>query len=178
MAKAALPTTIDKGGLMRRRHWLAQATFLLALAACDDGESNKKKSGGSDGRRTVRSDATNDEAWLEAGSKTPPAQWLATRAGKGSAPATVQEIAELLDTADRRFLESDRMIANRSLQLVAMLREAGIKEDPVDLIQAFTGLPADHEGVRSYTKTCELYFNLRHAGKSQTEALAVLDKEQ
>lgn len=164
----------------RRRDLLILAGLVVGLSACDDSGSDHKKSDGSDGRRVVHGDATHEQNWLEPGAKTSTASWLAARTTKEGdpSPARVQEIGELLDTADRDFLESDRMIANRSLQLVAMLHEAGIEEDPIALIQAFTALPADKEGVRSYTKTCELYFNLRRSGSSQAAALKVLSMEQ
>ncbi len=95
------------------------------------------------------------KTWLEPTDALGPDVWMASReAGSDLAPSSPAVAAwrGLLSDADSRFDETDRMIANRTVQLEGMLREIGVRESAQDILRAFMPLAARAPGVA--TATC------------------------
>lgn len=151
----------------------AIATF--ALVGCsDDGQPEARE------RITApASDEIARKTWLQPNDGTPPDLWLASRdSGRdlsSDAPAVAAWHARLAD-ADERFGETDRMIANRAVQLEAMLGEIGIKESPQEIISGFAAF-ADRGERAGFSDLCQHYYNLRALGLSRETSFAALRAE-
>lgn len=151
------------------------AVIAVALAGCP-GESEPEK------RERVAAPAADGVArktWLQPNDDTVPEVWLASRdAGADLAPnaPAVREWREVLDDADTRFGESDRMIANRAVQLETMLAEIRITQTAREIITDFSTLAG--KGTRSgFSDLCQHYYNLRSRGVDREDALASLRKQ-
>ncbi|MCS0504722.1 exo-alpha-sialidase [Ancylobacter mangrovi] len=147
----------------------------LALAGCPEGGTPERG-------EKVEANATDPVArksWLTPTDATPPALWLASREAGEDLAESAPEVAiwrARLDDADQRFSETERMIANRAVQLSTMLSEIGIEETAEEILANFAPLAAT--GSRSgFSDICQHYFNLRSQGKSRKEALATLRAE-
>jgi hypothetical protein len=106
-----------------------------------------------------------------------PARWLASRQAGRDLPEEdplVMEYARMLATAGRRFREYPRMIANRAVQLEAMLAEKNMPESAPQLIEELTTVPGDTRYVESFGALCQQYFNLRTQGVERQDALKLL----
>ncbi|QIB35758.1 hypothetical protein [Ancylobacter pratisalsi] len=156
------------------RH-LSLVTTALVLAGCPDAGEPER------GERVTEAagDALVRKSWLQPTDATPPARWLASREAGADLAADAPAVAgwrELLDDADQRFGETDRMIANRAAQLEAMLAEINVRETARQLLTDFASLAA--KGSRSgFSDICQHYFNLRSQGMSRRDALAALHAE-
>ncbi|RXF73808.1 hypothetical protein EK403_09005 [Hansschlegelia zhihuaiae] len=108
-----------------------------------------------------------------------PAVWLASReAGHDVAPndPAAVSLRALLDDADARFTESPRMIANRAVQVQAMLAERGVKESAREVIEGLVSI--GHVGERAgFGETCQHYVNARAASGSRVAALEALRRQ-
>jgi hypothetical protein len=144
----------------------------LGLASCSD--------------EAPRSERTQSDAdtigphkvkWLELASPISPAQWLVSRNEDRPRPTSdpeVRRVGELLATAHKRYRESERMIANRSVQVEAMLQQIGLDESAVAVLDGLTGIGGEVGQAEGYGSISQYYFNLRAASVSRTEALATL----
>lgn len=151
----------------------ALACLLLPLlgGGCDDQDEAKREQGSG---RVIQGEATPLGDWLDARSTQSPTTWLVERmaaSGQTITPAEVVALDQALAEADARFLESDRMIVNRSLQLSTMLREIGIDRSPIVIILDFEQAARGHQGALSFTKACELYVNSRRRGLDHAAAM-------
>lgn len=121
-------------------------------------------------------DGLAGKTWIQPTDATPPDQWLASRDAGSDVAATdpgAKEWRGVLDAADERFGETDRMIANRAVQLETMLSEIGIRESAREIIADFSTLAA--KGSRAgFSDLCQHYYNLRVQGMDRTAALAAL----
>ncbi|MCJ8144045.1 hypothetical protein MKI84_14080 [Ancylobacter sp. A5.8] len=151
------------------------AVAAFALAGCSD-EAQPES------RERVTASASNEIArktWLQPTDGTPPGLWLASRDSghdlSPDAPAVAGWHARLAD-ADERFGETDRMIANRAVQLEAMLGEIGIKESAEEIIAGFAAFAG--KGARAgFSDLCQHYYNLRAQGLSREASFAALKAE-
>jgi hypothetical protein len=147
----------------------------FALAGCSD-------EGQKEARERVeapKSDEIARKTWLQPNDGTPPDLWLASRdSGRDLAadtPAVASWHARLAD-ADQRFGETDRMIANRAVQLETMLGEIGIKESADSIIAGFSTFTK--RGARAgFSDLCQHYYNLRVQGLSREASYAALSSE-
>ncbi|MGQ4273734.1 hypothetical protein [Terrihabitans sp. B22-R8] len=118
--------------------------------------------------------------WLQPTDDTAPQLWLASREAGSDLPPNAPAVLAwgvVLDDAGQRFGEAPRMIANRAVQLQAMLIEIDVAETPKEIIDGFSVLAA--KGSRSgFSDICQHYFNLRSQGLSREAALAALRVEQ
>lgn len=122
-------------------------------------------------------DGKADATWLLATDHVDPALWLASReVGRelsASDPA-VARMREALLAARPHFLESDRMLANRTAQTGKMLAEDGRAEDYAGLLKAFANVAAAAGQKQTYGELCQHYYNLRHKGAARDDALRLL----
>ncbi|MGA0561473.1 hypothetical protein ACO2RV_03405 [Ancylobacter sp. VNQ12] len=154
---------------------VAGAGLALVLAGCPS-------EGPPEPRERVASPARNDlagKSWLQPTDSDDPAVWLASRdAGRDVAPnePAVAGWHAILADADERFGETDRMIANRAVQLEAMLREIKVKQSAREIVADFASLAT--KGSRSgFSDLCQHYYNLRVQGRTREAALTTLRRE-
>jgi hypothetical protein len=117
------------------------------------------------------------DVWLRATDRTEPALWLPQREAGGAVgvrePA-VERIRAALLSAQPHFLESDRMLANRTAQVGQMLAADGHAEDFAGLIDSLVEVAAIAGQKQTYGEVCQHYYNLRHSGVKREEALRML----
>lgn len=144
----------------------------LLLAGC--GEEERRDDPGD---AVAPQDNGTTGAWLRATDRIDPAVWLAGREhGRSLAEAdpAVEEMRRALLTARNHFLESERMLANRTAQLGQMLADDGRPEDYVALLGALSKAAAAAGAKQAYGEICQHYFNLRHRGVEREVALGML----
>jgi hypothetical protein len=145
----------------------------LSLSGCGDEAPQSGE------RRHASSEATgaHHAEWLDVSSPISPAQWLASRGEAKPRPASdpeVQRVAAQLSEAHRRYRESERMIANRAVQVSEMLRQIGHGEGATDILDDLTSIGAEVGQTEGFGAISQYYFNLRAASVSRAEALATL----
>jgi len=116
-------------------------------------------------------------SWIRRNDDIDPALWLASKeAGRQLAnndPA-VARVRKAFESGASKYLESDRMIANRTAQLADMLAKDGKPETAADLIEGLSSVVKADYGKETYGELCQFYFILRHNGADQEAALAQL----
>lgn len=155
------------------RALIGAAFAAAALAGCSD---ERGEEGAKETRERVAAPAADDLArrkWLTQTDDSPPELWLASReAGRdlGAKDPAVAGWRDALADAGARFGETDRMIANRAVQLEAMLREIDIEEGAKQILRDFATLAP--KGARAgFSDLCQHYYNLRAQGVGRAEAL-------
>jgi hypothetical protein len=93
------------------------------------------------------------------------------RRGVGDDPA-VARMKQAFRAAASTFLESDRMVANRTAQLAEMLAKDGKPEAAADLVEGLSSAVSAERG--RYDELCQFYFTLRHNGAEREAARAEL----
>jgi hypothetical protein len=114
--------------------------------------------------------------WLGERDTTTPERWLASRQAKSDLDEKDQEVIsmrERLKVAAHRFGDPPRMIANRAVQLEAMLASAGISESAPELIVSLSEI-SEERPREGFGSLCQHYFNLRKQGLDREAALAQL----
>ncbi|MGA0530965.1 hypothetical protein [Hansschlegelia sp. KR7-227] len=162
--------------IKRKSAWLA-FTCIFFLGACDDPAPPAPPAGATAPR--VNAFSIADRRWIDVNDKIAPAVWLASReADRDVAPddPSVAALRGLLGEADLRFTEDPRMIANRAVQVQAMLAERGVKESPRQVIEGLVSIAAPDERA-GFGETCQHYVNARTAGRTRAEALEALRRQ-
>lgn len=124
-------------------------------------------------------EAKSGGPWLSATDKTDPALWLASREVGHEHIAddvTVGRMRAALLAARPHFLETDRMLANRTAQIGKMLAEDGRAEDYAGLLEALSNIAAIAGQKQTYGELCQHYFNLRHKNVTREDALRLLSE--
>jgi hypothetical protein len=117
------------------------------------------------------------DIWLRATDRTEPALWLARReagAEVAEGARVVEQIRAALLLAQAHFLETDRMLANRTAQIGEMLAADGHAEDFARLIKSLVEVAATAGQKQTYGELCQHYYNLRHSGVEREPALQML----
>jgi hypothetical protein len=145
----------------------------LTIAGCGDEAPQSGE------RKAVRGDSagTHRAEWLEVSSPISPAQWLASRGQATVLPVSdpeVQRVATLLVEAHRRYRESERMIANRSVQVSEMLSRIGLDEGAIRILDDLTGIGGEVGQIEGFGAISQYYFNLRAASVPRDEAISTL----
>ncbi|MCK0208495.1 hypothetical protein MWN33_10675 [Starkeya koreensis] len=155
------------------RALIGAAVAAAALAGCSEERSDGRAQ---EPRERVAAPVTDDLArrkWLSPTDDSPPDLWLASReAGRdiGAKDPAVAGWHDALADAGARFGETDRMIANRAVQLETMLREIRIEEGAKQILADFAKLAP--KGARAgFSDLCQHYYNLRAQGVGRAEAL-------
>lgn len=164
-------TRIVKAGL--------PAALSLLLVACGEEERARES-------REMRIDDVIEAAggrtnaiWLRANDHVDPAQWLASReAGRelGATEPAVAKLREAIVLARQHFIESHRMLANRTAQIGKMLADEGEAEDYAGILNALTHVAQAAGQRQTYGELCHHYYNLRHANVSRDHALRLLSQ--
>lgn len=158
---------------------VARAVFGVGLALGLGGCPAESPSDQHERVASAVGDVVARKPWLQPTDPVDPDVWLASRAaGRDVAPSDpdVAIWRALLADADQRFGETDRMLANRAVQLEAMLREIGGSETPREILPDLSSLAA--KGSRSgFSDLCQHYYNLRSQGQTREVALANLKRE-
>lgn len=145
----------------------------LALAGCGDDTPQS-----SERQHAISENSGAQHArWLELSSPISPAQWLTSRGeakGRDHSDSEVQRVAMQLVEAHKRYRESERMIANRSVQVSEMLSQIGINESPVRILDDLTSIGAEVGQTEGFGAISQYYFNLRAASVSRGEAISTL----
>jgi hypothetical protein len=121
--------------------------------------------------------AAYNKDWLELSSAITPAQWLVSRGKKMPAPLgepEVQRVSQQLAAAHKRYRESERMIANRSVQLSDMLRQIGIAETASQVLDDLVSIGGEVGQTEGFGAISQYYFNLRAASTPRADALSTL----
>ena len=122
-------------------------------------------------------DEKSSAIWLRANEHVDPALWLASREAGRELAATdpaVETMREAIVAARAHFLESHRMLANRTAQIGKMLAEDGRAEDYAGILYELAEVAKAAGQTQTYGELCQHYYNLRHKGATREEALAVL----
>ena len=156
----------------RMRVLLAFACLAM-MTACDD-RKRDREIGSSD---VVDANIKAPQSWIPRNDDIDPAIWLASKGARRPLSAddpTVGRVRQAFHAAATRFLESDRMVANRTAQLAEMLAEDGKPEEPAALIEGLASVVDPKRGKETYGELCQFYFTLRHGGADRDAALMQL----
>jgi hypothetical protein len=121
--------------------------------------------------------ALHRATWIKVIDGVKPEQWLASReAGRDLDPydPAVIDMAKVVEVAAKRFRDQPRMIANRAVQLEAMLAEKRISERAPRLIVTLSQIPGAQRSVESFAAITQQYYNLRVEGLGQGPAIDAL----
>jgi hypothetical protein len=170
--------TISRTDPPLKRSLLTIALALSVLvSACGD-ETVSESPGVAPPAAEVQSPA--QLKWLRLTDGIAPEQWLASReAGRQLDlydPAVI-DMHHVLERASARFRDLPRMIANRAVQLEAMLSEKRIAEKAPRLIVSLSQVPGERRYVESFGALTQQYYNLRLEGFSRAEALEALKRQ-
>lgn len=159
---------------------LAAGLVLIAcgpwLASCED-DAPQAKDKPAAAENSAPQSAAHQEKWLQPSSKITPAQWMASRTLPEVKPlhdAEVKRIASNLDAANKIYRESERMIANRAVQLEDMLKDIGVDEQAADVLDGLTRVAGEIGQTEGFGAVSQHYFNLRANRIDRADALATL----
>lgn len=145
--------------------------LLAALAGCSEEPSEPPRN------TAERSGLTKDNdkaAWLGVHDDDVPEEWLIARDGKALTDA--KSLRTELAKAAYIFKESDRMIANRAVQLEGMLKAIGGQESAIGLITQLTEAADGEIHSEGFGAIGQHYVNLRRTGLNQQQALSEIMK--
>jgi hypothetical protein len=128
---------------------------------------------------TSSAEAAHAVDWLDVDTALSPEQWLASRGEPALRPANDPEVVRvksLLSDAHRVYRESQRMIANRTVQIEAMLRAKGGQDRAIGVLEDLASIPGEVGQTEGYGAIGQHYVNLRGEGLGREDALAALSK--
>lgn len=161
---------------MRSARMLAAVMVTLTMAACGDPAPPEPEAPAPQATKP----AIREMKWIRVTDGIAPELWLASReAGNDLEPddPAVGNMARILEVAAFRFRDHMRMIANRAVQLEAMLAEKGIAERAPRLIVILSQVPGPQRSVESFASLTQQYYNLRLTGLGQGPAIDALRRE-
>lgn len=152
---------------------IAALALSAVVAGCDEDDPRRDdaKSNANSARGEHR------EKWLQPNSRLTPAQWLASRnlaEPRSVDDPEVKRIDALLTAANQLYRESERMIANRTVQLEDMLRDIGVAEKASEILDDLMRVAGEVGQTEGFGAVSQHYFNLRSNKASRDEALALL----
>jgi len=159
----------------RTLHAACAALLAMTLGACSDERSETAQAPPPPARSAHP--AAHSLAWLRQTDAVSPDHWLASReAGRDLDPydPKVAEIHRTLETAAQRFRDYPRMIANRAVQLEAMLKKKAIDEHAPSTIATLCEVPGDRQNIESFASLAQQYYNLRLQGLDRSQSIAAL----
>lgn len=154
------------------------ALFALICALASTGCGERKEA-----RRPVQDVVVEEKSeapqtsWIRRNDDVDPAVWLASKeARRLLAPDDVEvmRLRKAFEGAEEKYLDSMRMIANRTAQLADMLAKDGKPEAAADIVEGLSTVIGVGRGKETYGELCQFYFTLRHNGADRQSALADL----
>ena len=144
-----------------------------SLTACED-RKQRRDAAFSD---VVEEKTQAPQSWIRRNDAVDPALWLARK--ESGRPLSIDDpavprIKQAFRAAASKFLETDRMLANRTAQLAEMLAQDGRPEADADLIEGLSFVVSAERGKETFGELCQFYFTLRHNGADRETALAEL----
>lgn len=122
-------------------------------------------------------EAIAGKRWLDVNDPTRPELWLASREARADLPPSapqVEDFRDLLALARRRYVETPRMIANRTVQLEEMLAARGIGETARLALEGLITIREENGDRRSFGEAVQHYFNIRQLAPNRDQALRSL----
>ncbi len=156
---------------------LLVASLPLALVACDEASEIETNTAATE--PAAKKPELPRIKWLDAKAPASPERWLASREAKADLEENHPAVAAIrsdLETARAHFGETQRMIANRAVQLEQMLAGEGIEEHAPELITILSGAASEPRSREGFGSLCQYYFNLRKQGLDRETALDQLKK--
>ncbi|MEQ1716784.1 MAG: hypothetical protein ABL907_12490 [Hyphomicrobium sp.] len=146
---------------------------VLMAGACEDDPPKAEPTS----QAATQTSTAHTVKWLEINSPVTPAQWMASRrlaVLKSPDDADVIRISADLEKAHRLYRESERMVANRAVQLEGMLSELGIEEPAEVILGDMASLAGEVGQTEGFGAITQHYFNLLSSNISRGEALSTL----
>jgi hypothetical protein len=125
----------------------------------------------------VVENSNSSQSWIRRNDDLDPVQWLASKEAsypRAAGDAAVLRIRKAFEAAAPKFLESDRMVANRTAQLLEMLAKDGKPESAAGLIEELSSVVDRDRPKETYGELCQYYYILRHTGVEADAATAQL----
>jgi|LNFM01.1.fsa_nt_gb hypothetical protein len=173
-----LASTVMRRRSARRTHATVCVLF-AAIAAVTSGCSEDPATVSEpDAQKSTRI-AAHDISWLAVDNDLSPAQWLASRnedALRPNSDPQVQHVKTLLDNAHRLYRESQRMIANRTVQIETMLTATGQSDRAVQILKDLSEVPGEVGQTEGFGAIGQHYVTLRNEGLARDAALEQLKK--
>lgn len=148
------------------------------LAGCDD--EYQEPAVTSSPVEIQNTDSRKD--WLKPEDNTDPAIWMAQKEAEEDPAYDLErgtaEIRPILEDANKNFIESSRMIANRAVQLEQTLKGKGITERAKDIITILNSARNPDIQNHRFGALCQYYATLRLQGMSNQDAIRTLSKHQ
>lgn len=125
--------------------------------------------------RNDRPAVAGPQPWLAPSNGIAPEHWLLDHQlrAKAAAPPAAQ-IRDRLAKAAQNFADSPRMIANRVVQLEAMLARQGIDENALELLDELSFALPPERRAEGFGARCQQYYLLRIRSPSKQQALSAL----
>lgn len=149
--------------------------FAPLLSACSDEPAVQGKPA-----KTPQSGSGLDRQWLEIHSSIKPAQWVLDwrRPNERSASdEEMQRVQKHLTAAHNIYRESERMIANRAVQLEQMLAKLNVQESAANILEDISSVAGEIGQTEGFGAVSQHYYILR-SGKYDREAALALLKQR
>lgn len=147
----------------------------LVVVGCSDEEQDKSAA---KSQPAASASSLSEKRWMDIDSRLTPAQWLVSQGLTEPKPINdpdVRKAAATLAEANRLYRESERMIANRTVQLEQMLREIGVEDEGAILILTdLTHIAGEVGQTEGFGALSQQYFNIRASRIEREPALAEL----
>lgn len=153
------------------------AGLTLALTACSDEPPIENKAPVKPTSATSSATSPLKRQWLEIHSSTRPAQWVLDWRAPKDRPASDEDLVrveENLAAAHAIYRESERMIANRAVQLEQMLAKIGVEESAANILEDIASVAGEIGQTEGFGAVSQHYYILRSSRYDRTNALALL----
>jgi len=143
----------------------------LVLAGCSDEPAPQSKS-------TVKASPLQRQ-WLEINSSIRPAHWVLDWKQPGERSATdpdMQRVQGNLTAAHTIYRESERMIANRAVQLEQMLAKLNVEESAANILEDISSIAGEIGQTEGFGAVSQHYYILRSNQYDRTAALELLKR--
>ncbi|MDQ8698890.1 hypothetical protein [Hyphomicrobium sp. LHD-15] len=117
--------------------------------------------------------------WLELNSSIKPAQWvLDWRKPKerSASDEEMQRVQKHLTAAHNIYRESERMIANRAVQLEQMLAKLNVEESAANILEDISAVAGEIGQTEGFGAVSQHYYILRSGEYDRGAALALLKR--